>query len=62
MSLNQSFISNFSEYYRYQNLPGISLMRVGNIAFLPLGYGFLRNRWHDILTLARRFRATNLSL
>ena len=37
-------------------------MRVGNIAFLPQGYGVLRNRGRDILTLARRFKATNLSL
>ena len=37
-------------------------MRVGNIAFLPQGYGVLRNRGYDILMLARRFRATNLSL
>ena len=37
-------------------------MRVGNIAFLPHGYGVLRNRGHDILTLARRFRETNLSI
>ena len=37
-------------------------MRVGNIAFLPQGYGVLRNRGHGILTLARRFRATNLRL
>ena len=37
-------------------------MRVGNIAFLPYGYGVLRNRGHDILTLARTFRATHRSL
>ena len=37
-------------------------MRVGNIAFLSQGYGVLRNRGHDILTLACRFRATNLGL
>ena len=37
-------------------------MRAGNIAFLPQGYGVLRNRGHAILTLACRFRATNLSI
>ena len=46
----------------YRKLPGISLMRVGNTAFLPQGYGVLRNRGHNIFTLARRFRATNLSI
>ena len=37
-------------------------MRVRNIAFLPHGSRVLRNRVDDILTLARRFRAINLSL
>ena len=37
-------------------------MRIGNIAFLPQDYGVLRNRGHDILTLVRGFRLTNLSL
>ena len=37
-------------------------MRVGNIAFLPQGYGVLRNRGHDIVMLADKFQATNLNL
>ena len=37
-------------------------MRIGNIAFLSQGYGVLRNRGHNILTLVRGFRSTKLSL
>ena len=37
------------------------IMRFGIIAFYPQAYDFLRNRGQAILTLARRFRATNLS-
>ena len=33
-------------------LPGSSLMRVGNITFLPQGYGVLRNRGHDIFDVS----------
>ena len=37
------------------------VMRFGKIAFYPQAYDVLNNRGYAILTLAHRFRATNLS-